>query len=346
MDNKYCVYCHTNKINGKKYIGITSQKPTKRWGVDGKKYHDCPKFYNAIQKYGWDNFYHDILFTNLSKNEACEKEVELIELYNTNDKNCGYNITSGGDCPSIADETKEKIRKIKIGHRTSEETKRKMSIAKLGENHPRARKIICINTFETYDTATQASIETGVNDNNILSCCKGKLKSAGKMPNGEPIIWKYYDEYNNNEVYTYCNGVSKTIICLETYEIFYSQIDACKKYNISDRSLNDHLKGRKSFAGRDKITKMPLHWMYYDEYKKSSKEEIQNRTNKTLLRYSSIICINDLNIFESPKDVVNFYKIDNISSVINCCKNKQNYVVADNKKYQFMYYIKYLKEAV
>ena len=73
MNKNYCVYCHTNKINGKKYIGITCQKPNKRWGVDGKKYHESPKFWNAIQKYGWDNFNHEVLFTHLSKDEACKK---------------------------------------------------------------------------------------------------------------------------------------------------------------------------------------------------------------------------------------------------------------------------------
>lgn len=342
MSNNYCVYCHTNKINNKKYIGITSQKPTKRWGNDGKKYCDCPKFWNAIQKYGWNNFKHDILFTNLSKDDACKKEISLIKLYNTNHRSCGYNITSGGDCHTITDETKEKISKSKVGHLVSNETKTKMSVAKLGANHPRARKIICVNTLKIYYTAIQAERETGIYNSHILSCCKGELKSAGKMSNGSPMVWKYYDEYNKNNNYTYANNVSKVIICLETKEIFHSQIEACKKYNMSDRTLNNHLKNRTSFSGRHGITKMPLHWMYYEKYKKSSEDIIQRMIDMTLLRYSSIICLNDNKIFESAKDVSLFYKINDISSIVDCCNNKQKFVNSNNgDKLSFIYYKNY-----
>lgn len=71
----WTVYKHTNKINGKSYIGITSRKPEQRWGKNGINYgsvnktHGC--FYDAILKYGWDNFTHDILVEGLSYDEAC-----------------------------------------------------------------------------------------------------------------------------------------------------------------------------------------------------------------------------------------------------------------------------------
>ena len=49
---KFLVYSHTNKINNKVYIGITSQAPEKRWGKNGRNYAESIKFYNAIKKYG------------------------------------------------------------------------------------------------------------------------------------------------------------------------------------------------------------------------------------------------------------------------------------------------------
>ena len=70
--NNYVIYCHKNKINSKCYIGITQQKPKRRWqnGVGYK----TQNFYRAIEKYGWNNFEHIILEEGLSLEEATKKE--------------------------------------------------------------------------------------------------------------------------------------------------------------------------------------------------------------------------------------------------------------------------------
>lgn len=79
----YTVYKHTTPSN-KVYIGITSQNVNKRWqngyGYTGSKY-----FSRAISKYGWDNIRHDILYENLTKERACEIEIELIDKYKSYD---------------------------------------------------------------------------------------------------------------------------------------------------------------------------------------------------------------------------------------------------------------------
>ena len=88
----YLVYIHTNKINGKKYIGITSKKSSQRFR-NGRGY--CSRFGNAIKKYGWNNFKHEILYNNLTRNQAEMIESELIKFYKTTFEKYGYNTYSG-----------------------------------------------------------------------------------------------------------------------------------------------------------------------------------------------------------------------------------------------------------
>ena len=100
VERTFIVYCHTNKINGKKYIGITCQDAEVRWGYKGNNYlQKQPYFAAAIKKYGWENFTHEILFEGLTAQEAHDKEIELIAYYHTyvGDSECwGYNLTRGG----------------------------------------------------------------------------------------------------------------------------------------------------------------------------------------------------------------------------------------------------------
>ena len=99
--NNYCVYKHTSP-SGRVYIGITNQKPERRWrngeGYKPQNGHES-SFYNAIKKYGWGNIKHEILFDGLTKEEACQLEVETILRYKSRDPRLGYNILKGGDVP-------------------------------------------------------------------------------------------------------------------------------------------------------------------------------------------------------------------------------------------------------
>lgn len=56
------------------------------------------------------------------------------------------------------------------------------------------KKVICLNTKEIFDSNTEASKKYSIDSYNILKCCKGKLKSAGKI-NGEKAIWMFYEDY-------------------------------------------------------------------------------------------------------------------------------------------------------
>ena len=97
----YYVYLHTvNKtVSGytykKYYVGITNDID-RRWQSDGSQYKG-QAFYKAIEKYGWNNIKHTILYKNLTKEEAMQKEKEMIIKYRSRLGDRGYNATDGGE---------------------------------------------------------------------------------------------------------------------------------------------------------------------------------------------------------------------------------------------------------
>lgn len=103
-ERNYKVYMHTVP-NGKKYVGITKQDVKKRW-LCGRGYTGNSRFYAAIQKFGWDNIKHEVLFDNLTQEEAYKLEIEMIALNESNNPSFGYNQTAGGanECIGIADD--------------------------------------------------------------------------------------------------------------------------------------------------------------------------------------------------------------------------------------------------
>lgn len=118
---KFIIYKHTSPI-GKVYIGQTSQSnPIRRWRNGGKGYFSIDKFGNyhqkliveAINKYPWKDWKHEIIDTCNTLEEANKLETYYIKLYKSNNPEFGYNMTSGGQGH--------------LGHPMSQETKNKLS---------------------------------------------------------------------------------------------------------------------------------------------------------------------------------------------------------------------------
>lgn len=127
----WTVYKHTCP-NGKIYIGITGQIPKLRWRR-GLGYRQCPHFYPAIEKYGWENIKHEILFEGLTKEESEQKEIELIAEYKSNQREYGYNIANGGNAAgSCSEKTRKLIGQKSKGRIPNEEARNKMSLARKG----------------------------------------------------------------------------------------------------------------------------------------------------------------------------------------------------------------------
>lgn len=189
-ENNYTVYKHTSP-SGKTYIGITSKNPIERWR-NGRGYEHNKHFYSAILKYGWDNIKHEILFTDLSKEEAEQKEIELIASHRSNNHEFGYNVENGGNSiGKMSEETKEKLslahrgKTYKKRRNHTEEEKRAISNTLKGRVSPmkdkhwsieqRARvgtPIICLETKETFYSIKEAERQTGISKTSIMRCLK------------------------------------------------------------------------------------------------------------------------------------------------------------------------------
>ena len=104
----YSLYMHINKINGCRYIGISTD-PKRRWH-GGCGYRGQKRFNDAIKKYGFNGFYHVIVATNLSKKNAELMEQEYIRLYRANDPKYGYNIENGGRYGRMSDGQKKQTK--------------------------------------------------------------------------------------------------------------------------------------------------------------------------------------------------------------------------------------------
>lgn len=169
----YTIYCHTNKINGKRYVGVTRQNPRDRWG-NGKHYTRHGRFYLDIQKYGWEEFAHEILFTDLSKEEASTKEAELVKKWKLTDPKHGYNYFAGGKIvePSESAKRKLSIKNMGVnnpfyGRHHEEKTKRLM--AKLKSK----TCVKCVETGEIYESFREAERATGAYHSDIAKCIRG-----------------------------------------------------------------------------------------------------------------------------------------------------------------------------
>ena len=205
----YVVYRHIFP-NGKSYIGITCAKPYIRRWRGGSSYAKQPKIWNAICKYGWENIKHEILFDNLSAEEANQKEQEMIQYYQSIEN--GYNISSGGGGTNgipCSEETRKKISQANKGRSKGNPEHilawvkahgvwnkgKKLSpehLAKItAERRSRCNKPIGAFDSKTgvliaqYDSASDAARFCGVSKENISRCAHGGRKtSAG-------YVWRY-----------------------------------------------------------------------------------------------------------------------------------------------------------
>ena len=229
-NKKFCVYVHLFP-NGKRYIGITSKRPKARW-ESGTGYKEGSPIRNAINKYGWDNIEHIILFEGLTQEEACDKEIELIAKYKTNiyryGNEYGYNMTDGGEGT--------------VGHKLSEENIEKMRqrlLGKTGKDCPNSRVVVCDGI--EYESLTDFKIKNNYPKGNIQAWLNGVV--------GMPKEW--YDRGLHYKdlgfgVVKLTNKKNRTRKVVANGIVFATLDDCAKYFSTSASAICCYLSGKKS----------------------------------------------------------------------------------------------------
>ena len=275
MDN-YRVYKHTAP-NGKMYVGITSMKPEKRWR-NGKGYQANEYFSNAIDKYGWDNFKHEVLVDGLSKEQAELVEQQLICYWDLTNRENGYNINHGGHIIGThSKETREKMSKAKkgkylgennpnYGKHLSENQKRKLSDARKGKyggkNHPMYGK------KHTEESKKKMSIS----HRNLSEATRQKMSEAAKLHVGalNHFYGKHHSDEAKQKMSKAKDNVKRRVVAIDkdTNEFLFicdSLKEAERRVGRAYQNIAACCKGKKKTAGGYK-------WEYYDEYIKERRE--------------------------------------------------------------------------
>lgn len=263
------IYKITNKINGKIYIGQTTNK----YGFNGRyqakgngiervyNYHMFLKnsnnksfnkhLLNSINKYGLYNFdvneEFDIAY---SKEELNKKETYWITYYNSVEN--GYNKNYGGDNRKMTKKTKDKIRSIKE------------------ENSNKKQRVICVTTNEIFDNQYKASwhyndlYDLKLEPTLITKCCSNKIKYHKKF-NDKELVWMYYWEYSLINHYNDNRKVKKSaVININDNNLFLRTIDCANFYNISVSKVDYGMDYKKDFL---KINKnKEYNFMRYKNY--------------------------------------------------------------------------------
>lgn len=272
----YTVYGHLTP-SMKWYFGITKQPPRKRWR-NGEGYKGS-YFYNAVKKYGWNNIYHHIVGTGLTKEQACYLEKKLIEEYDTLNRDKGYNRTVGGDQGILGykftDEQKRRLSESHKGKSLSEEQKKKL----------RGRIPWNKGGHMTPESRAKMSIAQR-NRPPISEETRAKLSAAHSGENHWNYGRHYSKEFRERLSDAHKGQPSHTrkqVLCIDDGLTYESAAAAEKAYGLGKDCVASVCRGDKATAGG-------RHFCYTgDAY-------VENRHHK---RSKSVVCVETGVVYES-----------------------------------------------
>lgn len=171
------------------------------------------------------------------------------------------------------------------------------------------KPIICLENKKIFNSINEAGKYYNTTLGNISSCLRGKSKTAVNYH------WMFLNEYNNldrdPDISYYRN---KSVICIETKEIFKSIGEASRMKNINRFNLSSccHKHKRGTING--------YHWMFLNEF--NSLEEPFKPIERNEDKRKRIINLDTGEIFSSITEASKCYKLKSISSISKVCSGK------------------------
>lgn len=260
------IYCYTNKVNGKKYVGQTINTLTIRSKTDGSGYSTKHKFGKAIAKYGWDAFEGEVLETVEAEVGSIKEQLDALERFyiaKFDSYKNGYNSTPGGRGKGkrCSAETCERIRQAQFNRPpASEETRKKISAAQKGKkkaNTENYKKAAAKRKGIPRSPETRAKLSKSqkarVNSDTYTHPNKGKhLSEETKAKLSAARLGK--DPWNKGLTGTLSG---RQIRCIETDTVYPSIVAAANDIGILSQSISQVVRGITKTAGG-------YHWEYVE----------------------------------------------------------------------------------